>query len=262
LPLVLLAVQVEFMDVYREITEVMRAHMGPGASFKAKKVTRNYAFEFADVPRQPHEYLKVVFSAKWVLEGVATVLSLLRPAAETLLLPARLSGFRCRPLPKERSSGRTFSHIFGTGTTPLEHFLLKRDLMGPSWLRLASAKQTPELSISYCRYDIAINDPKCVSRYGVPPKPPKAPAAGGAAATDAAAPAMPPDPALPTPPLVVLSIAMKTVVDPKKHVNEVAAVSLFCHRGVDADGPTDENPAEAGVVTAKTIVRPLNGEVC
>lgn len=37
-------------------------------------------------------------------------------------------------------SGRTFSHIFGATTGPLEHFLTKRDIMGPCWLDIADAK--------------------------------------------------------------------------------------------------------------------------
>lgn len=167
---------------------------------------------------------------------------------------------RFRPLPKERTSGRTFSHVFGASTTALEHFLLKRDLMGPSWLRLNAARQTPELCVSYCKYDIAVDDPKLISRYGVAPKPPKAPTAAGASAVPEEA-AAPVDPQLPTPPLVVLSLAMKTIVDPKRHSHEIAAVSLYCHRGVEPDRPTDENPSEAGIITAKTIVRPLNGEI-
>lgn len=180
-------------------------------------------------------------------------------------------------------SGRTYSHIFGVSTSPLEQFLLKRGLMGPSWVRLAAARETPELYVSYCKYDIAVDDPKLVSKYGAAPKAPKSapgapapPAAGAAVASPApggvssgttasgvgaAAAAAPIDPTLPTPPLVVVSLAMKTIVDPKRHTHEIAAVSLYCHRAVDADRPTDENPSESGIVTAKTIVRPLNGEV-
>jgi DNA polymerase alpha subunit A len=30
--------------------------------------------------------------------------------------------------------GETFSYVFGTDTGPLEHVLLKRDIMGPCWL--------------------------------------------------------------------------------------------------------------------------------
>lgn len=33
-------------------------------------------------------------------------------------------------------NGSTFSHIFGTKTRALELFLLKRNLMGPSWIKI------------------------------------------------------------------------------------------------------------------------------
>ena len=36
-------------------------------------------------------------------------------------------------LPKDLT-GQTFSAIFGTQSSALEMFILKRDLMGPSWL--------------------------------------------------------------------------------------------------------------------------------
>lgn len=36
--------------------------------------------------------------------------------------------------------GNTFSRIFGATTGPLEHFLVKRDIMGPCWLDIANAK--------------------------------------------------------------------------------------------------------------------------
>lgn len=38
--------------------------------------------------------------------------------------------------------GKTFSHIFGANTGPLEHFLVKRDVMGPCWLDIADAKMS------------------------------------------------------------------------------------------------------------------------
>lgn len=37
-------------------------------------------------------------------------------------------------------SGKTFSRVFGATTGPLEHFLIKRDIMGPCWLDIADAK--------------------------------------------------------------------------------------------------------------------------
>lgn len=46
------------------------------------------------------------------------------PAASASFFPTNDAGF---------CSGKTFSHAFGTQASPLELFLLKRDLMGPCW---------------------------------------------------------------------------------------------------------------------------------
>jgi DNA polymerase alpha subunit A len=36
-------------------------------------------------------------------------------------------------------SGSTFSHVFGTNTTPFELLVLKRKIMGPCWLNVKGA---------------------------------------------------------------------------------------------------------------------------
>lgn len=38
--------------------------------------------------------------------------------------------------------GRTFSRVFGANTGPLEHFLVKRDIMGPCWLEIKDAQMS------------------------------------------------------------------------------------------------------------------------
>ncbi len=38
-------------------------------------------------------------------------------------------------------SGKTFSHIFGTQTSARESLIIKRKLMGPSWLKITNAKE-------------------------------------------------------------------------------------------------------------------------
>lgn len=40
----------------------------------------------------------------------------------------------------EESSGTTYSRLFGVNTGPLEHLLVKRDIMGPSWLKIDQAQ--------------------------------------------------------------------------------------------------------------------------
>lgn len=45
--------------------------------------------------------------------------------------------FLSEPAFTGEESGKTFSRIFGATTGPLEHFLIKRDIMGPCWLDIA-----------------------------------------------------------------------------------------------------------------------------
>lgn len=40
----------------------------------------------------------------------------------------------------EESSGTTYSRLFGVNTGPLEHLLVKRHIMGPSWLKIDQAQ--------------------------------------------------------------------------------------------------------------------------
>jgi hypothetical protein len=37
------------------------------------------------------------------------------------------------------TSGATFSHVFGTNTTPFELLVVKRKIMGPCWLEVKNA---------------------------------------------------------------------------------------------------------------------------
>ena len=48
--------------------------------------------------------------------------------------------YNAEPHLPENLTGSTFSHIFGSNTGPLEHFLVKRDIMGPCWLKIENAK--------------------------------------------------------------------------------------------------------------------------
>jgi DNA polymerase alpha subunit A len=147
-------------DVYEEVDALLRRQ---GISkYRAKPVNRNYAFEEPDVPREPTEYLKVKYDAN---------------------------------LGKLQSdcSGRTFSHIFGTNISPLERFLMKRDLMGPCWLRIkgATCVQQP---YSWCKVEAVVDNAKNIFKV---------------------------EAQKPSPPLTVLSISMQTILNRKTHTNEV-----------------------------------------
>jgi hypothetical protein len=89
--------------------------------------------------------------------------------------------FLIEPALPENLSGATFSHAFGTQTGPLEHFLVKRDIMGPCWLQIKDAKpngskvthkHTPinhSTFLSFRKRGVKLNSPSmipsCVTRF-------------------------------------------------------------------------------------------------
>lgn len=157
---------VGMMDVYQEFNELSEKFKI--MKFKSKKVEKNYAFEIPDVPSQC-EYLEVRYSAEF-------------PA-----LPADLKG-------------ATFSHIFGTNTSSLEHFLLSRKIKGPCWLDI----KTPQLigqSVSWCKVEaLALRSDLVTVIKDLPP-----------------------------PPITVMSISLKTVQNPKTHQNEIVSLAALVH---------------------------------
>lgn len=173
---------VTFVDVYNELLELTRRHLGAHTRVSMKRVTRSYAFELPDVPREPTAYLKIVYDGRLPQ------------------LPANLTG-------------RTFSRVFATNASHLENFLLKRDLMGPCWLRVLNA--TPASTpASWCAYDVAVDNPKNVLKYGQLVAAPSAAASSGASAgagagaSDGAAAAAAPAPAAAIPPMLAFAQAL------------------------------------------------------
>lgn len=141
-------------------------------------------------------------------------------------------GFEQPSLPTNLS-GDTFSHVFGSTTNPLELLLIKRDIMGPCWLHvknptIASANET------WCKVQAVIEDPKLCN----PLKD-----ANGNAPKD-------------IPPLVVMSLSLRTVMNHQKHVNEIVAASAIVCKKVMVDEPT---PVEKQEKIKFNVVRQLNG---
>ncbi|KAJ8385816.1 hypothetical protein AAFF_G00181720 [Aldrovandia affinis] len=163
---------VSIMDVYQEFSQLSEKFRI--MKFKSKKVEKNYAFEIPDVPTQS-EYLEVRYSA------------------EMPTLPSDLKG-------------ATFSHVFGTNTSSLEHFLLSRKIRGPCWLDV----RTPQLSsqpVSWCKVEaVALRSDLVVVVKD-----------------------------LPSPPLVVMSISMKTLQNAKTHHNEIVALVALIHHQFPLD---------------------------
>ncbi|XP_063063465.1 DNA polymerase alpha catalytic subunit [Engraulis encrasicolus] len=163
---------VGMMDVYHEFNALSEKFKI--MKFKSKKVEKNYAFEIPDVPSLS-EYLEVRYSAEM-------------PA-----LPSDLKG-------------STFSHVFGSNTSSLEHFLLSRRIRGPCWLDIKTPQLTNQ-ALSWCKVEAQVLKSELVS-----------------VVKD-----------LPPPPLVVMSISLKTVQNPKTHHNEIVSLAALVHHNFHLD---------------------------
>ncbi|XP_037135270.1 DNA polymerase alpha catalytic subunit [Syngnathus acus] len=164
--------RVEMMDIYQEFSEL--SDKFKIMKFKSKKVEKNYAFEIPDVSTQS-EYLEIRYSADF-------------PA-----LPPDLKG-------------ATFSHIFGTNTSSLEHFLLSRKIKGPCWLDI----KTPQLihqAVSWCKVEALVPRMDLVT-----------------VVKDLA-----------PPPITVMSISLKTIQNPKTHHNEIVSLAALVHHSFHMD---------------------------
>jgi DNA polymerase alpha subunit A len=170
---------VRMEDVYQEFNKSF-AEPFKIMKFSSKRVEKKYAFEKTDVPSSV-EYLEVKYLAK----------------------------HRAPPMD---SSGRSYSHVFGTNTSSIERLVLSQQIKGPCWLSIS--QPAPGDSVSWCKYECCVSSPSCVT-------------------------VMPDQP--PMPPLVVVSLNLQTFTNPKTNVSEVLAVGVFVNDKVSMDKPPAEN---------------------
>uniref|UniRef100_A0A673NIU3 DNA polymerase n=1 Tax=Sinocyclocheilus rhinocerous TaxID=307959 RepID=A0A673NIU3_9TELE len=102
--------------------------------------------------------------------------------------------------------GSTFSHVFGANTSSLEHFLLNRKIRGPCWLDVKTL-QLSNQPISWSKVEAVAQKIDLIS-----------------VVKD-----------LPPPPLVVMSISLKTVQNPKTHQNEIISLAALIHHKFPLD---------------------------
>ncbi|XP_041482401.1 DNA polymerase alpha catalytic subunit-like isoform X2 [Lytechinus variegatus] len=109
--------------------------------------------------------------------------------------------------------GETFSHIFGANTSCLELLLLDRKLKGPSWIDI-KFPQLPTQPISWCKVETFITKPDFIT-----------------VVKD-----------LTPPPLVVMTINLRTVLNQKTHRNEIVAVTALVHHRFPLDKAPPKPP--------------------
>ncbi|CAM6094149.1 unnamed protein product [Calypogeia fissa] len=105
--------------------------------------------------------------------------------------------------------GRYFTSLFGPHTSALEVFFIKRKIKGPSWLTISKPSRCPSSSqVSWCKLETNLESPKdiIVSPAG------KVPAE--------------------IPQRVVAALNLKTVINHKDNINEIASASVVYSRRV------------------------------
>lgn len=168
-----------------------------------KPVKRSYAFESDSIPKCSQYVMKVSYSSQ-------------------------------QPLIPSDTRGKLFTCILGTQTSTLEALLLKRKIMGPSWLSVRRATQIPSsYGMSWCHLEVAIENFKDVTQGSSNRTPP---------------------------PIVVASLNLKTIVDSRNSTMEIAAASVVSVHGVRVDGPTTrEEWNSAAKQRHFAVVRRLDG---
>jgi DNA polymerase alpha subunit A len=187
-------------DVYEELEEI-RKKSTKISFWKCKKVVRKYAFEEPDVPAEA-DYLKVIYS------------------------------FKDEQFPSD-ITGKTFSRIFGTNTSALEHLIIKRKLMGPCWIRVTNYNKRQGNFISWCKAEVTVDSPKSIN------------------VCDEKDPEIIKE----IPPFVVMSLNVKTILNTKKNANEIIIASAMVYPEVNI---MDHNANPRQDHNQFTIVRKLD----
>jgi DNA polymerase alpha subunit A len=137
------------------------------------------------------------------------------------------------PVPAEdvcEHGGTHFAKILGAGASVTENLIVKRKLMGPCWVRIANPT-TVSAPVSWCKVECKVDSPKSITRI------------------------VEEGTTRPAPPVVTMSIKLKTVVNPKTHESEIVSVSAVCHKQANLDTGPDQSSKH---MTQLSLIRPLS----
>lgn len=129
------------------------------------------------------------------------------------------------------AGGKYICKILGSGVSSIENFIIKRKLMGPCWIRIKNPVASGVPS-SWCKFEVNVDNPKNIARLDLVE-------AGSSR---------------PPPPIVTMSIKLKTIVNPKTHKSEIVSVSALCHKQVMLESASDEATRH---MTQLSLIRPL-----
>ena len=129
----------------------------------------------------------------------------------------------------EHQTGVTYSHVFGTNTPLFEQFVLWKNIMGPCWLKIEDAEFGVVNNASYCKLEVQVSKPSSISTLGDSEN-------------------------LEAPPLTLMSIALRTVLNIKDNKQEILAISARVYHNISL---TDTTAPEDLPCRSFTIIRPV-----
>jgi DNA polymerase alpha subunit A len=185
----------QMSDVAKEVLQIRKRRNI--STWMSKPCERSYCFERTDIPKGKSKYLKIKYPCKF------------------------------DRLPED-TKGRTYSAIMGTQASTLETFLIKRKIMGPSWLVIKNAKPQDK-ALSWCKQEFVVHGPDNISVSKVNKAPP---------------------------PFVVLSLELVTILNQRDQANEIVMASAIIHDQVKIDGPTAHPERQ---YRSFSVVRRLDG---
>ncbi|RDW89554.1 DNA polymerase-2 [Coleophoma cylindrospora] len=131
------------------------------------------------------------------------------------------------PIPADQT-GATFSHVFGTNTPLFEQFVLWKNIMGPCWLTIENAEFGVLRNASHCKLEVQVSKPNDINPLKDSDN-------------------------LDAPPLTLMSIAMRTVLNVKDNKQEILGISARIYQNVSL---SDTTPADKLPCTTFTCMRP------
>jgi DNA polymerase alpha subunit A len=132
-------------------------------------------------------------------------------------------------LPSDTLSGSTYSHVFGSNTPLFEQFVLWKNVMGPCWLQIDDAEFDAIKNASHCKLEVQVSDPSLITPLSESDN-------------------------LEAPPLNVMSLALRTVLNVKDNKQEILAISARIYQNLSL---SDTTPPEKLACQTFTVMRPV-----
>ncbi|KAI9671256.1 MAG: DNA-directed DNA polymerase alpha catalytic subunit pol1 [Trizodia sp. TS-e1964] len=182
---------------------------------------------------------------KDVYDEVDTIMSNLRVGMHKIKPCSRKYAFELPDIPKEADylkllypydkpalpidlRGETFSHVFGTNTALFEQFVLWKNIMGPCWLRIEGADFRAVSNSSWCKLELQVSNPLLIKPLSE-------------------------NEGLETPPLTLMSIALRTTLNVMENKQEILMASCRIYENISLSDTT--SPEKLPCQTF-TVIRP------